>query len=340
MKKAWFLLTIVLVAAALAASAVLLVDYVRPAPVFCGVDGGCTAVKKTIFARPLGIPLPALGLLGMLAIGLAALVPGREARITQTAFSAIAGGVAVLLFGVQYKLGVLCPFCAVVDGASIVLAVVAFVRLKKELDPLPGRAVPGGSIALMLAAIGVPLAIGFQQRSIPLDVPHSIALEMRSTPRGKVTVIDFVDFECPYCRATHAVLKPALEKRHDKVRVVRKHVPLRMHPHALDAARAGCCGEALGKGDEITDALFTTDPEALTPEGCEKIAEQAGLDMNRFRACVKDPATQARIDRDREAFRDAKGHGLPTIWIDGTKLEGEQDRESIDSALDAAITAL
>ncbi|MBX3199166.1 MAG: hypothetical protein KF894_13630, partial [Labilithrix sp.] len=72
-KNVWFWLTVVLVAAALVASAVLLVDYVRPAPVFCDAGGGCGKVKATVFARPLGVPLPAIGLVGMLGIGLAAL---------------------------------------------------------------------------------------------------------------------------------------------------------------------------------------------------------------------------------------------------------------------------
>jgi protein-disulfide isomerase len=130
------------------------------------------------------------------------------------------------------------------------------------------------------------------------------------------------------------------EPTKSKVRLVRKHVPLRMHPHALDAAKAGCCGEALGKGDEMADALFRTEPEELTPEGCEKLAKEHGLDLDRFRACVRDPATQARIDKDKETFKAVQGHGLPTIWVDGTKLEGAQDRAALKTTIDAAIRAL
>jgi protein-disulfide isomerase len=175
---------------------------------------------------------------------------------------------------------------------------------------------------------------------IPGGVPPVIAEEMRATPRGQITLVDFVDFECPYCRATHAELAPLLAQRKDKVRVARKHVPLRMHPHAMDAARAGCCAELLGKGDEVADALFKADPSDLTPEGCERIAQQAGLDVGRFRACTQDPATDARIKRDGETFRAAKGHGLPTIFIDGTRLDGAQDRETLQATLDAAIRRL
>ncbi len=339
-KNIWFWLTVVFAAAALVASAILLVDYVRPAPVFCDASGGCAKMKATVLARPFGIPMPAIGLIGMLGIGLAAVVPGRGARLVQLVLGVGGGLVALALFGVQAALGALCPYCAVVDGSAVVLGVLSFLRWRKQWDPPSGRLVPGLAVAGQVIAIAAPLAFGFQQRILPQDLPATIADEMKRSGRGKVTVVDFVDFECPFCRMTHTELAPLLEQRKSKVRVARKHVPLRMHPHAMDAAKAACCGEALGKGDEMADALFAAPPEELTPEGCERLAKQHGLDVDKFRACVKDPATATRIEKDKEAFRDVKGHGLPTIWIDTTKLEGAQDRETLESTLDAAIRAL
>jgi predicted DsbA family dithiol-disulfide isomerase/uncharacterized membrane protein len=330
----------VLAAVALVASAILLVDYVRPAPVFCDAGGGCEKVRETVFAKPLGIPLPGVGLSGMLAIALAALVPGRLARIAQLVLSGVAALAAVVLLAVQARMRTICPFCAIVDGASIALVALAFVRFRKELDPPSGRRIPAAAVVALLAAIALPLAIGFHRRALPRNLPGPIAEEMRKTGPGKVTVVDFADFECPYCRRTHAALAPLLESRRDKVRVARKHVPLRMHPHAMDAAKAACCGEALGKTDEMADALFQAKPDELTPEGCEAIAKKLGLDVDRFRACVGDPATLARIEKDREAYRAAKAHGLPTIWVDGTVLPGQQDAETLRGALDDAIRAL
>lgn len=339
-KTIWFWITIVLAAAALAASAILLVDYVRPAPVFCDASGGCAKVRATALARPLGIPLPAIGLTGILGVGLAALVPERGARLVQLVLGVVGGLVGVVLLGVQAALGVLCPFCAIVDGAAIGLGVLSILRWRNAWEPPSGRLFPGVAVTALLLAIGIPSGIGFQERILPQGLPPTIAEEMKRTGRGKVTVVDFVDFECPFCRMTHAELAPLLEERKAKVRVARKHVPLRMHPHAMDAAKAGCCGETLGKGDEMADALFKALPEELTPEGCERLAQEQGLDLEKFRACVKDPTTLARIEKDKEAFRDVKGHGLPTIWIEATKLEGAQDRETLESTLDAAIHAL
>lgn len=344
-----FVLTILLASAALVASAILLVDYVRPAPVFCAPGGGCGSVRRTVFAYPLGIPLPAIGLSGIFALAIAALVPGALARRIHVGLAAVGGLGALFFFGVQARMGVLCPYCAVVDGSLIVLFGLAVLRIVKGWDPPAGRVAPGvSSLALVLATV-IPAGVGFAQKpppvassgvTIPDPTPEAIANEMKVTGKGKVTVVDFADFECPYCRMTHTALAPLLAARKDKVRVARKHVPLRMHPHALDAAKAGCCAEALGKGDEMADALFTTDPKALTAEGCEKLATEHGIDLERFRACVKDPATEARIKRDGEAFQSSGGHGLPTIWVNGTRIGGAQDADTFASVLDDAIRRL
>lgn len=341
MKKSLvFWLVIALCVAALVASSLLLVDYVRPAPVFCAAEGGCGVMKRTIFAKPLGIPMPLFGIGGFLAIGLAQLLAGRRARIAQAMLAVFGGIVAAGLLVVQGMMGTVCPYCAVADVAALFLVGFSITRAVRGWDPPKGRRELGGGVLAVLAAVIAPVAIGMAKKPIPPEIPGVIADEMRNAPPGKVTVVDFVDFECPFCRMTHTELGPLLAARKDKVHVVRKHVPLRMHPHAMDAARAACCGEKLGKRDEIAEALFTAEPNQLTPEGCEALAIKHGLDAAAFRDCVGDPATDARIRADGEAFKAAKGHGLPTIYVDGVKLEGSQEPGVLESTLDTAIRAL
>jgi protein-disulfide isomerase len=335
-----FWLVMLACAAALVASSLLLVDYVRPAPVFCGAEGGCGVVKRTVFAYPLGIPTPLIGIGGFLAIGCAQLLSGRRARIAQAMLAAFAGIVAIGLLLVQAKMKTLCPFCAVADGSAIALLGLSIARALKGWDPPASRGQLAGGVAAILLAVLAPVAFGMTKKAIPVDVPPAIADEMRKTPRGKVTVVDFVDFECPFCRMTHTDLAPLLEARKDKVRNVRKNVPLRMHVHAMDAARTACCGEKLGKGDEIAEALFTSPPTDLTPDGCEQLAVKHGLDLARFKECFTSAETEARIKADMDLFHTAGGHGLPTIYIDGTKLEGAQDPQVLESTLDRAIKAL
>jgi protein-disulfide isomerase len=339
-KPLFFWLVIALCLAALVASSVLLVDYVRPAPVFCAAEGGCGAVKRTIFAHPLGLPMPVFGIAGFLAIALLALATGRRARIAQAMVAVFAAIVAMGLIVVQAMMKAVCPYCMVADVSAVLLAGLCVFRALKTHDPPEGKLQTGAALTSIVGAIALPLALGFAKKPLPVDLPAVIAEEIHKTPRGKVTVVDFVDFECPFCRMTHAEFAPLIAERKDKVHVARKHVPLRMHPHAFDAARAACCAETAGKGEAYAEALFTTPPEELTPENCEKIAQQQGLDPQRFRDCMKDPATDARIKADSQSFRDAHGHGLPTIFIGTQKLEGAQDRETLRAALDQAIKEL
>ncbi len=339
-----FWLVIVLCAVALVASSILLVDYVRPAPVFCDAAGGCGIIKRTSFAYPLGIPTPLFGIGGFLAIGLAQLLPGRRARIAQAMLAVFGGIVAAGLLGVQAMLKTVCPFCAVADSAALLLFVLSVARALRGWDPPERRAQLAGGVLAVLAAVVVPIAIGATKKPIPVadlpGVPPPIVEELAKTPAGKVTVVDFVDFQCPFCRMTHSELAPLLAERKEKVRLVRKHVPLHMHEHAMDAARAACCGEKLGKGEEMAEALFTAPVEELTREGCEALAAKNGVDLARFRDCLQDPSIEARIHADGEAFRAAHGHGLPTIYVGATKLEGAQKGEVLRSTLDTAIQAL
>ena len=338
LKASWFWIVIGLTAVALVASAVLLVDYVRPAAVFCAPDGGCGMVKRTIFAYPLGIPTPAWGIAGLLAVGLLACVASRGARIAQAVLAVLGALVAAVLLVVQALIHTVCPYCAVVDGAMLVIAFFSVARAVRGWDP-PTSKRPL-AVGALIAAVVAPIAIGTMKKPLPVDVPAAIAEEISKTPRGKITIVDFADFECPFCRMTHAELAPLVAQRKDKIRIARKHVPLRMHPHAMDAARAACCGEELGKGEEMADKLFTVDTKELTPEGCARIAKELGLDDAKFAECVKSPATAERIEKDSETFRASHAHGLPTLWIESHKLEGAQEQESLRAAIDDAMRSL
>lgn len=321
--------------AGLVASAALVVDYVRPMPVFCDDAGsGCGAVKRTVFAQILGVPTPVIGVAAFLVMASLLLQRGPRVRAVLVGVASAAAAFALLLLGVQATIGRWCPFCVTTDVSTLLLAGFAMWRFKAEWDP-PATALPravGG--ALVAAALAAPLYVGFT-RKIP--VPDAIAAEL-ARGDARVTIVDFVDFECPFCRMTHAELQPIVSANAARVHMVRKQVPLtRIHPHAMDAARAACCGEALGKGDAMADALFNAPVDDLTREGCEKIAQSLGIDADAYRKCIVDPKTDARIQSDAAEFKAAQGRGLPTLWIDDAKLEGAQSGEELERVLQAAI---
>jgi protein-disulfide isomerase len=253
--------------------------------------------------------------------------------MAQLVLSVGAGMLGASLILLQARLGHLCPYCLVADVSGLFTLLAASLRLwLAPIAPAPLPAVIPGA-AGMAAALAVPLVTGF--RAPP--VPPVILDEMARTPAGEATVVDFVDFECPFCRMTHAELEPLLLAHARQLHVVRRQMPLRSHPHAMDAARAACCGEQLGKGEAMANALFTAPEDDLTPEGCEKLAASLGLPLDAYRACVRAPATDTLIEADKAEFKAAGGFALPTIWIGDTRFVGAQTRESLEKALDRAI---
>ncbi len=208
--------------AGIVASSMLVVDYLRPAPVFCTEGGGCEALKHTIVAMPFGIPLPLLGLAGFVALGAWSLVPGRRARYVQLGLAIGAGLVGLMLLVLQVLLGHFCPYCCVADVSGVLALLFAVLRLRARDEGHLAMGWSFGGAGAMVAAAAVPLGTGFHANTTPQAIHEEIA----KTPAGLVTVVGFVDFECPLCRMTDAELEPVLASHRDKIRLVRRQVPL------------------------------------------------------------------------------------------------------------------
>jgi protein-disulfide isomerase len=297
----------------IAVSAASLIDCLRPAPAFCAADG-CAAVRASAWAHPLGLPLPVVGLV-FFAAALVLAAMGPRAATARRAL-ALTGGVGALgLLGVQaFVIGAWCKLCLVADLAALAHAVV--VGLSRAPWTPPRRIVLAMAGAL---AVVIPLAATPPAPATTVTAPADLAGEI--VP-GQVVVVDFVDFECPFCRAFHERLRAAMDQAGVPVRLVRKMVPLDRHPGALPAALAWCCADAQGRGDPMAEALIALPVAELTPDGCARLAASLGLDMDRYAADLRDPATRARIDTDRALARDAGIHSLPTIFIAGEAFVG------------------
>ena len=165
-------------------------------------------------------------------------------------------------------------------------------------------------------------------------VPQVIRDEQSRAPPGVVTVVFFTDFQCPYCRRTHAALSAVLAERPGRVRVVLKHVPLRMHPDAPTAARAAICAEALPAYDDYVRALYAS--HDLGEAACEELAVERGANREAFRACVVDPATEGRIARDTGMLDQLGGDGVPLLYVGGRRMDGSQTRHDLAAAIDEA----
>ncbi len=315
---------IVIALIGLAASAASLADSLAPAPAFCA-ETGCATVRASGWARPLGVPLPVLGL-GFFALAAALVVTGDRARSApaRRALATLGGVGALGLIAVQaLVIGAWCRLCLIADGAALAYAALVWLG---GTAAWPRVRPPGLALVAtgLVAAIAVPMVFG--RGATPTMVapsgaalPEVVAREQRA---GEVVIVDFVDFECPHCRDLHGRLVQALARADVPVRVVRKMVPLPMHAYALTAALAWCCADAQGKGDAMAEALLAAPIEALSAPGCERLAGEVGLDMARYRADVASASMRARVDADVAAARAAGLRSLPTVYINDQAFVG------------------
>src|SRR5450432_3976735 len=268
---------------ALGVSAALLIDYLRPLPAFCDVGSGCDQVRLSRFSSVLGIPLPFIGVTGFALWMTASLLQAGWARSLTRWLAIVAGPSAILLLLTQaFVIKIFCKLCVTVDIATIVAAAAALAS-RREADETSAEPRWLWPIA-MIVALALPGAWAIVQPSPP--VPREIA---RLWVAGKINVVEFADFQCPFCKQQHPPMSEVLGEYQGRVHFVRLNMPLTMHSQSRTAARAYCCAEDQDKGPAMADALFQS--ETLTPEGCEKLAVSLGLSLTDYRACVASSST-------------------------------------------------
>jgi predicted DsbA family dithiol-disulfide isomerase/uncharacterized membrane protein len=310
---------------ALGVSTALLIDYFRPLPAFCDVGSGCDQIRASGRGSLFGVPFPILGVLGFAVLMTLSLLPSeRAARLTRI-FAVIGGGSGVALLGLQaFQMKVFCKLCVTVDTAAIVAAAAmltfAFTG-EDEAPSIPAKHSPAPTSmrwlwpAATAAALLLPAGWALFQPSPP--VPREVASLWQP---NKINVVEFVDFQCPFCRQLHPSILELLDEYGSRVNFVRLNMPLSSHPHARTAARAYCCAEEQKKGSAMADALIKSDD--LTPEGCEKMAAQLGLSIADYKGCVTSAATDARIDDEIARVKSAGLAGLPTVWVEDVAIVG------------------
>lgn len=143
---------------------------------------------------------------------------------------------------------------------------------------------------------------------------------VRGAAMASVTIVEFSDFQCPFCGRAHPLLSDVLRELSGRVKLVFKHYPLSGHVRAMPAARAAEAARIQGKFWEMHDLLFEHQ-EALEDADLERYAQQLSLDMTRFRADMASPEVQQRIESDRAQGAAVGVEATPTIIINGRKLE-------------------
>ncbi|HBF66959.1 MAG TPA: hypothetical protein DDW36_00875 [Candidatus Magasanikbacteria bacterium] len=206
------------------------------------------------------------------------------------------------------------------------------------------------SLAAGNAQIAAPTPAGIVPEAAPLANVPSVSDEdhIRGANNAKVTIVEYSDFECPYCQRFHGTMQQILAKYPNDVRWVYRHFPLdQLHPTARPAAEASECVAALGGNDKFwafADKIFAVAGVPPSADKLEQYAKEIGLNVNSFKSCVSGGKYKQTV-ADMEAGGAAAGvRGTPGNFLiapDGTvsEIPGAQPFETIDPVLQQMLAS-
>ena len=149
-----------------------------------------------------------------------------------------------------------------------------------------------------------------------------------------VTIVEFSDFECPYCSRVNPTLDQVIDRYGDKVRLVFRQFPLsRIHPNAQKAAEASLCAGEQGKFWELHDSMFR-DQRNLGLDSIKEKASTVGLEMDRFNQCLDSDQFAEAVAMDLEEGGSLGVTGTPAVFINGRFLSGAQPFEEFSKIID------
>ncbi len=152
-----------------------------------------------------------------------------------------------------------------------------------------------------------------------------------------VTIVEFSDFQCPYCARAHSTLEKVVENYAPKVRLVFRQFPLiKIHHDAERAAEAALCANQQGKFWEMHDAMFA-DQSKLSAEGLKETAKTLGLDEAQFNACLDSNEFKDEISADSEAGATVGVSGTPAFFINGRPLNGAVSYDVVAKIVDEEL---
>jgi predicted DsbA family dithiol-disulfide isomerase/uncharacterized membrane protein len=318
---------------ALAVSAALLVDYISRTPTFCGVGSGCAAVRGSgygyvsVFDTP--VPLPVFGLLGFALLLGVALTRGLLRFVPWVA--AVGGVIGLGLFGLQaFKIGHLCSLCVTVDALSVLAAICGVLQWRGEGDASEPFGLRWGAWPL-LACLSLLAPLAWPQLGPSAPVPAGV---QKLYQPGKINVVEFADYECPFCRRLHPVLKAVIESYPGKVNFTRLNLPLKSHEFAHGAAQAQVCAREQGKGDEMAERLFSA--EDLHPSSNRALAKELGVELSAYDQCIATGHADQIIEAESKILLDYGLQGLPTTYVGAKTILGAQSEEVFRDAFDRA----
>lgn len=321
----------------------------------CSVDEtfDCDKVNSSVYAELFDIPIAFLGssfYAGVIALAILSLRSGAAYPLAGHLVS-LGAWVSVLysvfLAQASFGLGAWCLFCISLYGLNAMILAFSHGLVKQSETGLFKGALSGGRSTNAFVGAAAIMLIGTMAwyNAGADDIPQGDGVEdlakLFSAVEGKLTVdgteptygsdaakyqvVEFADFECPYCGRLFPEIHE-LPKQDPDIQLLFKHYPLSglcneglgtdRHIHACAAARAADCAKRQGKFWELTRLMFKNQKN-LDPDGIKFMAQQVGLDVDALTACSDDPMTDAKVRKDVAHGAAAGVHSTPSLYLRG-----------------------
>ena len=177
--------------------------------------------------------------------------------------------------------------------------------------------------------------------AISLDPPRLQVAEAGRPARGPagapIEIIEFSDFQCPFCLQVYPTVAKVLSTYGDRIRFVYRHFPLPNHPNARPAAEASACAAEQGKFWQYHDRLFENQGK-LSIADLKQHASVLEMDAARFNACVDSHTFAKNVDEDVAAGEEVGVSGTPAFFINGRVLGGAQPFEAFKKVIDEELS--
>jgi predicted DsbA family dithiol-disulfide isomerase len=161
--------------------------------------------------------------------------------------------------------------------------------------------------------------LSFNAPQFVLELDDGVSPAKGST-KPAVTIVEFSDFECPFCSEVQGTLKQVMQTYGKDVRLVFKHMPLEGHRNSLPAARAAYCAAEQDRFWQFHDALFAS--RNLSSGLFEEVANNLGLGVPKFRACLDSEQSRTAIVKDIETARLFRIESTPSFIVNGKLIKG------------------
>ncbi|HPN15241.1 MAG TPA: thioredoxin domain-containing protein [bacterium] len=244
-----------------------------------------------------------------------------------------------------YFISLLLGAAAGLIGFYILLKPAPVKTMDLNLDQgAPGKFIlPEGQATSSMGEVPVLSDEPVNQQQDPADQEEFYSVLDNQTPvegpmTAKVTVVEFMDFECPACGVYHKlVINPIREKYRGKIRFAVRHMPLtQIHPRALDASVAAVCAQRQNKFFPYYDLLFDNQ-KALSKQDLIGYALQLGLNQADFEKCLEDKQALDQVQRDYRAGMWFGVIGTPTLIINDALIDGTPNLDSLSKLIEERL---